>query len=87
MPHALLLTLLFATSVAAAPADKTLARRVRDEDAQDRTLKMAVLSGAVASKLLSLKEHHIHFRPLVYTPLRVGHIHARESFLTLEDHV
>ena len=57
MPHTLLLTLLFATSVAAAPADKTLARRVRDEDAQDRTLKMAVLSGAVASKLLSLKEH------------------------------
>ena len=57
MQHALLLTLLFATSVAAAPADKTLARRVRDEDAQDRTLKMAVLSGAVASKLLSLKEH------------------------------
>ena len=48
MPHALLLTLLFATSLAAepsTPADKT---QPRDEDAQDRTLKMAVLSGATA---------------------------------------
>ena len=46
MPHALLLTLLFATSVAAdpsTPADKT---QPRDEDAQDRTLKMAVVLGA-----------------------------------------
>ena len=49
MPHALLLiTLLFATSVAAAPADKTLARRVRDEDAQ--------LTQLDAEELLALRE-------------------------------
>ena len=49
MQHALLLTLLFATSLAAdpsTPADET--QPSRDEDAQDRTLKMAVLSEIAA---------------------------------------
>ena len=58
MPLATLLVVLlpFATSLAAepsTPADKT---QPRDEDAQDRTLKMAVLSGAVASKIAA-REH------------------------------